>query len=217
MAKDKPLWQRREDESAQAYAAFCAYYLLAPDERSIDSAWRAGAKQGQNRDGKRAPKHWGEWSSRFKWVKRAAAHDKHLAELDRQRWVERRRQLRESEWQDAEQIRRMVMDALPEASRFIQRKEVFTKGKDGDPDQLVITESFNIVGLMQTRSGADKLQRLATDEPTEHVQLTGSALDAYVAGQLARLANGGEAGVGDGFEPDEAETDGETESNDPDL
>lgn len=216
MAKQPP-WQQRQDESPKAYAAFCSYYLLPVNDRSIDVAWRRGAKQGQNRGQKRAPSQWQKWSATFNWVKRAAAHDKHLAELDRLKWVERRKQMREAEWGDAEQVRQLVMEALPEASRFVQRKEVFTKGKDGAPDTLVITESFNIVGLMQTRAGADKLQRLATDEPTEHIQLTGAALDAYIAGQLARLAHGGEAGAGDGSEPDEADTDSGAEPDDPAL
>lgn len=217
MAKDEQPWHRLPEESALAYAAFCAYYPLPPGERSIDLAWRKGAKRGQKRDGKRAPTGWQTWSSKFDWVKRALAHDEHLAELDRLRWAERRKQLQEADWQDGQEVRKMVMSALPEASRFIKRKEVFVKGEKGQPNQLIITESFNIVSLVNALSGADKLQRLATDEPTEHIQLTGSALDAYIAGQLARLANGGEAGVGDGPEPDEAEEDAETESEDSDL
>ena len=217
MAKDVRPWHRLENESAPAYAAFCAYYVLPPSERSIDSAWRAGAKQGQNRGGKRAPSQWQKWSSQFQWVKRAAAHDEHLAELDRQKWAERRKQLQEADWENGQQVRQMVMDALPEASRFIKRKEVFVKGEKGQPSQLIITESFNIVGLVNALAGADKLQRLATNEPTENVQLTGAALDAYIAAQLARLANGGEASVGDAAEPDATGAYSEADGDDPDL
>lgn len=210
-------WERREGESPSAYAAFCAYYVLPPQERSIDAAWKSAAKPRQKRDGKRAPGNWAKWSSQFNWVKRAAAHDEHLAELDRLKWVERRKQLQEADWQDGQTIRQQVMDALPEASRFIKRKEVRIKGERGQPDQLIVTESFNIVGLVNALTGADKLQRLATDEPTENIQLTGAALDAYIAAQLARLAHGGETSPGAASEPDAAETDGEAESDDGDL
>lgn len=207
MSEEAQAWHKLEEETAAAYAAFCSYYVLLPSQRSIDRAWRSAAKEGQTRDGKRAPGNWAEWSSTHDWVKRAAAHDKHVAELDRLEWIDRRKQLRDADWGDGQAVRKLVMDALPEASRFIERKERFVKGTDGQPDQLIITESFNINGLVSALTGADKLQRLATDEPTEHIQLTGSALDSYIAAQLARLANGGEAGPGDAPEPDAATPD----------
>lgn len=217
MAEQAAKWHRLPEESVQAYAAFCQYYVLPPGERSIDAAWSKSAGKDQGKRGRNVPRHWYTWSSQHKWVERAAAHDEHLAELDRQKWAERRKQLQEADWQDGQQVRRMVMDALPEASRFIQRKEVRIKGQKGQPDQLIITESFNIVGLVNALTGANKIQRLATNEPTDNIQLTGAALDAYISAQLARLANGTETSVGDASEPDEAGADEETEPDDPDL
>lgn len=199
-------WHRLPDESAKAYDAFQLYL----QEGSIDAAWRA-TNQGQTSNAKRAPGQWATWSSKHRWVERATAYKEHLAELDRLKWEERRKQLQEADWSDGQEVRKLVMSALPEATRFIARKEVRIKGKKGEPDQLIITESFNIAGLVQALTGADKLQRLATDEPTDNIQLTGAALDAYIAAQLARLAHGGEAGAGDAPEPDAPEADGGAE------
>lgn len=212
-----PAWQRLADETAAAYAAFCSYYLLPPRERSIDRAWRDAANEGQNRDGKRAPGNWAAWSATHHWVKRALAHDEHVAEQNRLLWEERRTLLREQDWEMAQTARGIIAVALPEASGFIQRTERFLPGENGAPNTVIITEQFNISALMRALTEASKLQRLATDEPTENIKLTGSALDAYIARQLARVANGGETGVGNGPEPDAAETDSETDADDPDL
>lgn len=206
-----PKWHRLPEESAKAYAAFCKYIELPASERSIEEAWSKSAGKDQEKRGRNVPRHWYSWSSEFNWIKRAAAHDEYVAELDRLRWLERRKKLQEADWDDGQAVRALVMSALPEATRFITRKEVRIKGKKGEPDQLIITESFNIAGLVQALTGADKLQRLATNEPTDNIQLTGAALDAYIAAQLARLAHGGEASAGNEIEPDAAEEDGEAE------
>lgn len=199
-------WHRLPAESKAAYAAF-QFYL---EHGSIDAAWRA-TNQGQTSNAKRAPGTWAIWSSKYDWVKRAAAYAEHLAEQDRRTWERRRRQLQEADWSEAQQARTIILSALPEASRFIQRQERFVKGADGAPNQLIVTESFNIAGLMRAMSDASKLQRLATDEPTEHTKLSGAALDAYIASQLARLNHGPEASPGDAAGADATETDAGTE------
>lgn len=201
MAEEVRPWHRLENESAIAYAAFCAYYLLLAHERSIDAAWsKSATKQHQKRDGKRAPGNWAKWSSEHDWVARALAHDEYLAGQDELLWTERRRQLREQDWDNAQEARDIIAEALPEASRFVERREKWIKGKDGAPDQLIITESFNIMGLMRALTDASKLQRLATDEPTENINnLSGAALNAAIdrefAKRLAELAHGGQAGA----------------------
>lgn len=214
MADEVPKWHRLENESAKAYDAFCSYYVLPPQHRSIAEAWRqTAAKARQERVREKPPRHWADWSSAHSWVDRALAHDVYLAEQDRLMWEERRRQLREADWNEPQQVRSIVMEALPEASRFVLRSERFVRGADGAPDQLIVTESFNITGLAMVLEKASKLQRLATDEPTEHTKLSGAALDAYITAQLARLAHGGEAGIGAALGDDAAETDSETDAD----
>lgn len=193
-------WHRLENESAIAYAAFGAYYLLSPRERSIDAAWSKTTEKEQEKRGQKVPRHWYAWSSEHDWVARALAHDEYLAEQDQFLWEERRRQLREQDWDNAQEARDIIAEALPEASRFVERREKWIKGKDGAPDQLIITESFNIMGLMRALTDASKLQRLATDEPTENINnLSGAALNAAIdrefAKRLAELAHGSQAGA----------------------
>jgi hypothetical protein len=36
-----PIWEQQPEESAKAYAAFTTYRDLLPNQRSIDTAWRA--------------------------------------------------------------------------------------------------------------------------------------------------------------------------------
>lgn len=198
-------WQRRDGESRVAYDAFCHYYRLPVRGRSLDAAYRAGAKQGENRDGKIAPSHWAAWSSKHEWVARAAAYDEHLAEQDRLQWEERRRRLRERDWEQADQLRQVVADALPHANQFVRRQTTTVRGNAaaGIPDREIVTLQFDITALARVLTDASKLQRLAADEPTERVQLTGAALDAYIAAQLARLADSGEAGDGGAAGSDE--------------
>jgi hypothetical protein len=60
-------WERLPAESAKAFAAFCAYRDLGP-ERSLNAAYGEG----------RAPGHWSQWSSEYRWVERATAYDAYL-------------------------------------------------------------------------------------------------------------------------------------------
>lgn len=83
-------WERQPGETSRAYAAFCSYRDLGP-RRSLAAAYRA-RKPGSLDE--RAPGHWCEWSTRFRWVERAAAYD---AFLDEQRREQKERALRELE------------------------------------------------------------------------------------------------------------------------
>jgi hypothetical protein len=90
MQESEP-WVRREEESAQAYAAFTLYYQLPARERSLDRAWAAGLKQEPNRS-KNLPGYWRDWSAKYSWVARALAYDDYRAEQDRREFeAERRR------------------------------------------------------------------------------------------------------------------------------
>src|SRR5262245_45933358 len=181
------------NETAKAYAAFRAYMLLPVRERSIDLA-HARANGQQMVSGKRALPVWFKWSSTHDWVARAAAYDAHLAEQDRLLWEERRRQLKEADWADGEAERELVRAALPHARQFIHQQRTVIPASDGQPEQVIITLSFDVVGLSTVLERASKLQRLAADEPTDHSKLSGAALDALLASEFARVVNGGEAG-----------------------
>jgi hypothetical protein len=78
---DQP-WLRRADESARSYARFHAYLCLAPEERSIDEAFRRslpGARDGtevaRGTPSRRAPGSWKRAAVEHDWMRRAAAYD----------------------------------------------------------------------------------------------------------------------------------------------
>lgn len=66
-------WEKREDETPKAFAAFCAYRDMGKG-RSLDGAWRR-----QKGDEKAtAPGHFTRWSVAHDWEERAAAYDAYL-------------------------------------------------------------------------------------------------------------------------------------------
>jgi hypothetical protein len=75
MSDESRPWDRLPDETDKAYTAFRAYLDLGRG-RSIDKAFHA-AHMGNSKS-KRSQPHWSAWSSRFNWVDRARAYDKHL-------------------------------------------------------------------------------------------------------------------------------------------
>lgn len=217
---DRKPWQRRDNESSQAYAAFALYYQLPTHERSIDAAWQGSAEQQRKkRVQKVAPRHWYGWSSDNDWVKRATAYDDHLIEQDRLLWEKRRRDLLERDWAQADKLRAVVDEAIPHANLFVRRKTTVVKGDaaHGIPDREVVTMEFDITSLATVLEKASKLQRLATDEPTENVNLSGAALDAAIARELAKLADSGEEATAGALATGESNDDGVSVGRDEEM
>src|SRR5690606_22056440 len=102
-------WERRPNETAKAHQAFSVYRGLDPQARSLDAAYRRyrGDKRA-TKGPQRAPGYFARWSIRHNWVNRAAAWDDHLeAERlwqDRNVWLARQKELRETEWSVASQL-----------------------------------------------------------------------------------------------------------------
>jgi hypothetical protein len=207
------LWTRQPGETKTAYAAFCEYRNMHIHERSIDAAYRR-AKGLQEGSEKRAHSTWFKWSRENNWVARVAEYDDYLSEQDRLIWERRRAEVRQRDWEEAERLRNIVSDAIPSARQFIHSRRTFIEGEDGELDREIITMTFDITGLTKVLVDASKLQRLATDEPTDNITLSGAALDAAIARELARLADGSETGdaetpAEDGSTGDEMAADGE--------
>jgi len=126
-------WDRQEEESAAAYAAFCIYRDLGAS-RSVDSAAAAsrqatGKPQANKKN--RAPDVWFSWSSRFQWVARARAYDVYLEQ--------RARGLREAEhMKELEQYRDQARKGA--ATLWIARNKLMerlTRRLDNiNPDQI---------------------------------------------------------------------------------
>lgn len=200
--EERKAWDRLPGESAKAFEAFTAYCRQAARARSIEAAYQSTvAASEQGKRVRSAPRRWYTWSSDHSWVLRAAAYDEYLAEEDRLLWEERRKRLKERDWDQAEALRQIVEDALPHAERFLRQSTVTVPGdpQRGTPERQIITVQFDIAALTRVLVEASKLQRLATDEPTDNINhLSGAALDAAIERELARrvaeLAHPGETG-----------------------
>lgn len=103
MAVARP-WERRPDESPQAFEAFRAYLELPSAERSVDEAWRV-VKKGQARG---AVGHVWKWAATHQWVERVRAFDAHMHRIELEekekaarrnaaKWEQRREEQRELE------------------------------------------------------------------------------------------------------------------------
>lgn len=96
-------WERQEEETSKAYAAFCVYRDLGP-ERSLA---KAGAALGKNPGGLE------EWSSKNDWVKRSAAWD------DEQDRIARQAQLKEIA-RMRERHAKLASDMLVKAAKALE-------------------------------------------------------------------------------------------------
>lgn len=107
-APDRKPWDRRPDESAKAYKAFCIYLEMGPKARSIDAA---GCEyQGHQKGIKRASGFIRRWASQFDWPKRAAAWDAHQLAEHRARWKD-----------ELDRVRGTFVDGAPDAARAVLR------------------------------------------------------------------------------------------------
>ncbi len=175
---DNQPWEKLDTESARAYAAFHAYCLMPARDRSLDQAYLV-SNQEQTSIKKRASGQWRAWSVAHDWVARSLAYDVHLADQDRLLWEERRRASREKDWNQAEAMRKIFDEALPNAEKFVRTQRTHIPATDDQPAKDVITLSFNIVALSRVLMDASKLQLLATGRVTENLQPVLS--DAQVA------------------------------------
>lgn len=195
-------WEQQEGETSRAHSAFLQYMNLPAATRSIDAAWRRSTNRQQTVDGKRAPPAWGKWSVKYSWPARAAAHDAYLAKREQDEydavWLERRRIARERDYTQADELRRIIDDALPQAERFIRTQRTIVPARGDTPEREVITMGFDIVGLARVLAEASKLQRLSNDLSTENVELSGAALYATIQRELAQLASQGATPVTSG-------------------
>ena len=82
-----PYDRQIDGETAKAYQAYAIYRDLGIT-RSLDKAYAEYLEQrqnsGQTAAGKRAPRHWQEWSAANDWTRRAEAYDADLDQKHRE-------------------------------------------------------------------------------------------------------------------------------------
>ncbi len=114
-------WERRPDESAQAYRAFLVYLHLGLD-RSLQKAYRSF----KGSDTAKLPGRWRTWCLQHEWVARAAAYDSHQHQRLDQDALQEEREARKAraraEKQADAQRRAAVSNAARRAYRQNQRR-----------------------------------------------------------------------------------------------
>jgi hypothetical protein len=179
--------ERLPDESARAYRAFCVYRDLGPN-RSLDRAWErycTTSDRGKNRKSARRPGHWGVWSQKFTWVKRAEAYDDLLEEERLNAAYEQRRELREQrsrfEVEQQPQIENHVrcMDVEVERMGSAQHHESTQVKHDKTSGKTITTRikgfsARDMAILMKARNQTAKLAILGVRDNEEEAKEEGT-------------------------------------------
>lgn len=181
---DKPL-ARCKAEGKRANAAFVAYFNMGAG-RNLRALADMFCKQVADNPQAAPPttilSTINGWSFRNAWQARVARAEElrneadELTLRDERLTRERRRMQRREEWEDrewalAQKLTGLAEEVLSEAPNYIKTKKRLVKGKNGQPDQLIVTLSLD--GNMAVRAGdvASKLARLSTGSHTESVEI----------------------------------------------
>jgi len=162
-------------EGAEAFAAFCLFRDMGP-KRSMNGAFGLHLKaHGTAIESPRAPGTWRKWAKKYAWEARARAHDvenyqgikkareegvKEAAVDDERQWQERRRQLREAEFQIAEQL-------LAKAKQMLAFPLVKKKTEEDGKTIIFEPAKWHFGHISQMTDIASKLSRLAAEMDTE--------------------------------------------------
>jgi hypothetical protein len=98
----------------------------------------------------------------------ARARDEALRR-DAELWVQRRREVREADYEIAEKLRVVVSQALESAPQFTKTRRRFTRGEDGT-EREIITIALDMTAVTNAARTSSQLARLATDLATERVE-----------------------------------------------
>ena len=109
---DKPIWERRPDETDSSYRGFCTYRDDLSG-RTLLSAYRVHSS---NEDAKHVPGWFAAWSVKYEWTLRVRAYDAVLEQQARAErealWLERQKQLLEDEWDASRKLLKRALGAL---------------------------------------------------------------------------------------------------------
>ncbi len=159
----------RDGESKRAHTAFIDYALMGPG-RSLRKLWDRYRGQSEGEAGAEKPPTrrlatLEAWSSKFTWQKRIEAWTAEQQLLDQARWEERRRAIREADWDAGEALRGLAADILAQAPQFLKTTRRLVKGTNGTPDREVITVGIDIGAMLKALAQASELQRQAAEMP----------------------------------------------------
>lgn len=119
------------------------------------------------------------WSMTLAWQMRIDAQealDRKAESAARQRaleesarlWAERREQLREQDWSDAQALRDLARTIVKEGPKYIKASRRVIRGEGDQPDREVITLALDGALAVRAMETSSKLQRLSAGMETEH-------------------------------------------------
>lgn len=167
-------WERQPYDTQTSWAYF-QLYLEQDAPRSINEAYRLhrarrGLKVARNQG---APGSWRNLGAgknvrgvalpgAISWERRAAAWDDHVAELDRRKWVERRLQLREKEWDLGQKL-------IEKAQQMLMFPVMAQESADGKT--LILPADWKLRDVPAVVAAASKLARLSAEMSTENLNV----------------------------------------------
>ena len=160
------MFEKQPRESEKAFAAFSLYLSLGPQRglrevaRKLDKSLTVV----------------GDWSKKFDWPARVAAHSAHLAIVEREaieaaargkaaEWESREQKLRETEWQMHEAA---IAAAKKGLAAYMEREKVYANLAD----IARMLEIASKLGRLATGLGTDGDGRKADDLPAMRVEVT---------------------------------------------
>lgn len=176
---------RCKGESKRAHDAFTDYARMGSG-RSLRLQLAEYKRRAADGSMTRVPPttSWGtlsSWSMRFAWPARATRGDELQHEEDRRKlqeerlekerlWQARREQVREEDWEMAHKLREVAGDVLAAAPNHLKTTRKLVRGRNGQPDQIIVTIALDANLAVKAADTASKLSRLAADMSTEHVE-----------------------------------------------
>lgn len=105
-------WERQPGEPAKAYAAFCLYRDMPAHARSLRAVADRLYGSGTASKRRRTPGQLFKWSTRWRWVERAAAWDDEQDRQARQAQLRAVQEMRERHVREAMALQRKALERL---------------------------------------------------------------------------------------------------------
>lgn len=194
-------WERRPDESPEAWAAFCVYRDLSPRERSLSrvaDAVCAPREDGEPRTADTVPGHIKDWCSAYDWVPRSGAYWQHIDDEQQRAFLAERRAIARRHARLAEDLQRHgahVLKKLQAAGRGLSHGAAVRALVDGIKlerqavgltDQLLEVRHADADGSPLGHASRDAERAWFTDVLALYLQLDPEGLAALEA----RLGDG---------------------------
>lgn len=155
-------WERLAGETDKAYAAFMQYCRMGTGRSLRKLARKIKGLQDSDEGSTNYWRQLGKWSSEYNWPERASAFDAHYENLRQKRWERRQRTIRENDYTEAAELRKLARKILGESPKFVKATRKTTEyNPDGSPKTVVVTLALDAHLAINALNTASKLQRQA--------------------------------------------------------